>query len=510
MIIELLEEPLIEFAEDFLCDDPKKGISTTGFYSLSNNTHRSEINYATIGTKKQVALYDSMILKFSKPIESGSVFKIKNLSTRINNEDELEFEEFKESNEVEYVGINKKLNPDFPGFNKESCFKCKFQNDPENNFLIKEKDISSILKDEIKKSAKLLAAVELYKSAYIDIIENNLSVEPDIIVIVIGEELYEQLSTIKVQNKWLNFRRFLKAEVLSLGYNIPVQLILESTITEEKKSIQDTSMIAWNYCVAQYYKTANCTPWTLKDLDNDTCYIGISFHKVNEFEDNSLRSSIAQAFNKDGQGLVFTGKQFKWNKDVTKVASPHLRKDYAYDLIRRVLTQYQRLNKHTPKRVVVHKTSDFWDYTEHPDYDEMGGLLQGIEEVLGRDVEIDFVSIKVTKIRVLREEKYPTLRGTYFPLSDRKAILYTSGFIPYFNTYPGTFIPSPLSIDNIGETPIKDISKEILALTKMNFNNADYCDSLPITLQFSQKVGEIIQYFPENLENPPNKYYFYM
>lgn len=41
MKIELLDEPLIEFAEDFLCDDPKKGIMTTGFYSISNNTHRS-------------------------------------------------------------------------------------------------------------------------------------------------------------------------------------------------------------------------------------------------------------------------------------------------------------------------------------------------------------------------------------------------------------------------------------------------------------------------------------
>lgn len=52
MKIELLDEPLIEFAEDFLCDDPKKGIMTTGFYSISNNTHRSEIHYSIIGTKK--------------------------------------------------------------------------------------------------------------------------------------------------------------------------------------------------------------------------------------------------------------------------------------------------------------------------------------------------------------------------------------------------------------------------------------------------------------------------
>ena len=63
----------------------------------------------------------------------------------------------------------------------------------------------------------------------------------------------------------------------------------------------------------------------------------------------------------------------------------------------------------------------------------------------------------------------------------------------------------------VGKTTlIKEICKEIMALTKMNFNNSDYCDGLPITLQFSKKVGEIIQYFPSDLTNPPNKYYYYM
>ena len=62
-----------------------------------------------------------------------------------------------------------------------------------------------------------------------------------------------------------------------------------------------------------------------------------------------------------------------------------------------------------------------------------------------------------------------------------------------------------------GETSIKNVCREILALTKMNFNNCNYYDSLPITLRFSQKVGEIIQYFPENEDfRPPNRYYFYM
>ena len=137
-------------------------------------------------------------------------------------------------------------------------------------------------------------------------------------------------------------------------------------------------------------------------------------------------------------------------------------------------------------------------------------MIQGIKETLGEDTDFDLVSIKGSKIRMLRTSQYPVMRGTFMKISEEKAILYTSGYIPYYNTYPGSFIPAPLEIENIGDTPIKNICVEIFALTKMNFNNADYCDSFPITLQFSKKVGEIIQYLPEDMENPPNKYYHYM
>lgn len=510
MKIEYLKEPLIEFADDFLCDDPKKGITTSGFFSYTNNSHRSEIHYCVVGTKKQIHSYHEMISTFSNPIESGSTFKIKAPSISKEISEELGFEEFEDTETLEFHGVNKILNPDFPGFNHESCFKCKFMHNEENDYAIKEIAISNILGSDKKKTEKIVSVIDLYKTAYLEIIENSLSVVPDIIVIVIDKGIFEDLSTIKIGNKWINLRRFLKAEILSLDKNIPVQLILEETISGKKKSIQDTSMIAWNYCVAQYYKTANCTPWTIKDIDVDTCYLGISFHKVSELEDNHMRSSIAQAFNKDGKGLVFTGKQFEWNKNKTKVTSPHLKKEYAKELISKVLLQYQKINKHTPKRVVVHKTSSFWDSQINSEYDELGGIVQGIKETLGEETEFDLVSIKGTKIRMLRTSQYPVLRGTFLKINDEKAVLYTSGYIPYYNTYPGPFIPAPLEIENIGDTPIKTICIEIMGLTKMNFNNADYCDSFPITLQFSKKVGEIIQYLPEDMENPPNKYYYYM
>ena len=77
MEIQYLQEPLIEFANDFLCEDPKKGIEAMGFYSISNKSHKSQIQYSVIGTKKQISDYKSWIDKFSNPIESTKNYKPK-------------------------------------------------------------------------------------------------------------------------------------------------------------------------------------------------------------------------------------------------------------------------------------------------------------------------------------------------------------------------------------------------------------------------------------------------
>ncbi|MBL1231090.1 MAG: hypothetical protein P1U44_11685 [Vicingaceae bacterium] len=514
MEVKLLPEPLIEFANDFLCEDPKKGISSMGFFSLSNNSHKSEISYAVIGSKKEIKKYKEWLGQFESFIESTSSGKALTVNHEIDDEtgmiNELFGEEENTKEDFTEDAINKKANPDFPGFNSDSCFKCKFINNSELDYLVPQKKIDDVLNSKKKKKELSDEIISIYKDAYSDLLEDSLTGKPDIIVIVIPDSVFKKVGNVKQVKGDINFRRKLKAEILGLGLNVPIQLILESTVDNTKKSIQDLSQIAWNYCIAQYYKTGNCIPWTIKDIDADTCYLGISFNRVLDGENNRLQSSIAQAFNKGGKGLVFTGKQFEWRKEIAKVATPHLKYEYAKELIINVLSQYQKINKHTPKRVVIHKTSDFWDTYNHPDYNETGGLLDGIKELLGDETEVDLVSLKSSKIRMLRNGDYPVLRGSLFKLSDEVAILYTNGYIPYFNTYQGAYTPAPLEIENIGETPIDDIAKEILALTKMNFNNSDYCDGLPITIQFSSKVGEIIQYFPKDSVELPNKYYFYM
>ena len=54
-------------------------------------------------------------------------------------------------------------------------------------------------------------------------------------------------------------------------------------------------------------------------------------------------------------------------------------------------------------------------------------------------------------------------------------------------------VPNPIFIEiNKGTSDIKQVLKDILALTKLNYNACIYADGLPVTLRFADKIGEIL------------------
>jgi hypothetical protein len=109
-----------------------------------------------------------------------------------------------------------------------------------------------------------------------------------------------------------------------------------------------------------------------------------------------------------------------------------------------------------------------------------------------------------------RSGDYPPLRGTYVKFSDTDLALYTVGYIPYLRTNPGARVPRPLHIvEHHGDSPWNVVLQEILALTKMNWNTADFACNRPITIAFSRKVGEILAELPPDVIPQP-WYRFYM
>lgn len=107
-------------------------------------------------------------------------------------------------------------------------------------------------------------------------------------------------------------------------------------------------------------------------------------------------------------------------------------------------------------------------------------------------------------------KEYPPARGTLLSLTEREGVLYTKGIVDFYKTYPGMYIPGPLRIEMFdSDSSLEDIAKEILGLTKMNWNNTQLDGRLPITLECANKVGDIMKYVDAS-EKPQVSFSFYM
>ena len=172
---------------------------------------------------------------------------------------------------------------------------------------------------------------------------------------------------------------------------------------------------------------------------------------------------------------------------------PHIfdRRD-AKRLISTTLKRYEQVRRVPPRRVVVHKESRYWG-SEHLDFDELRGLREGIAEAAPR-AETDFVTLNHSHVEFFREGQYPPARGTLVS-ADSLHLLYTAGYIPFMETYPGSYVPKPWQItESHGGSSPKQLMREVLELTKMNVNNCAFADGVPITLSFSKKIGEIMKH----------------
>jgi hypothetical protein len=149
--------------------------------------------------------------------------------------------------------------------------------------------------------------------------------------------------------------------------------------------------------------------------------------------------------------------------------------------------------------VVIHKSSRYWP-------EELAGFSAALVDTPYHD----FLTLSYRGIHFLRMGHQPPTRGTVIELDRENLVLYTRGYIPYFQKYPGMRIPQPLEIiEHHGDSSSTQICQEILALTKLNWNTASFACAEPITLAFSRGIGRILAEFSPGKE-PKHWYRFYM
>lgn len=460
---QYLGEPLLCFADGKQHIDPKFGVLNFGPKSYSPiKRHPSLVRVGFIGSAETIEIAKQWMEKTAQGV----------------------------------LGDDK--HPAFPGFQKERGFFSELVFD--------DAWIGQLNRSEIEEVLKIKSERERFEAA-VKLLESKLNLlsrkdqPPEYVVVSLPEQLSKKCRVADYKDTELgdihmDLRRAFKS--VAMKYRIPTQLLNMETVNGRDKD--HPSKIAWNFFTGLYFK-AGGFPWGPVGLQPGSCYIGISFYRPLGSTFSTMQTSLVQAFDEHGDGLVLRGHEFTWDSKKEGTKSPHLTEEQAIRLVDMVLARYQEEMGQRPKRVVVHKTSRYWPA-------EKSGFEQALQKYVS---QYDLLAlIPQNTVRLLIANKYPPLRGTRFTVEDID-YLYTTGFIAELNQFHGMHVPSPIQIaDHIGyDTPRETLLKEILILTKMNWNSSRLGGLLPITIRFSQLVGNIMREIPADRE-PLSNFKFYM
>lgn len=291
-----------------------------------------------------------------------------------------------------------------------------------------------------------------------------------------------------------DFRRALKAR--AMRERMPMQIATNALLLDREKG-QGPATRAWNSSVGLYYK-AGGIPWRLKLDGPETCFVGISFHHLRTTERHLVQSSIAQAFSSQGEGFALRGGNVDWTEGQGR--NVHLTEAQARQLADDILEEYRDRTGSVPVRVVLHKTSAFSE-----------GEREGFRGALASVPLVELVNIMPTQFRLVRFGAYPPNRGTLCTVNGSAAYLFTTGYMPELGTYPGPHIPTPAQIKSDEAIDLERAAKDILGLTRMNWNTAGTTGGHPVTLSFARRVGGIMAEFGDgDGEKPLSSFRYYM
>ncbi len=297
-------------------------------------------------------------------------------------------------------------------------------------------------------------------------------------------------------------------EIKAIGaeLGLPTQVINDNAL-----NFGYIASISWRLAIALYAK-AGGTPWRLARLSGvpaNSAYIGLAYALRGHPSDARFVTCCSQMFDSDGGGMQFVAYDAQDPiEDSTEARrNPYLSRDDMRSVLARSLRLYQSRNGGgVPQRVVIHKTTPFRDQE-----------LAGVSDALSALDEIECIEVTANTVwrgvRILQNpsgatkgipDRYPVHRGTMIPMSGTTALLWAAGDTPsaalngqhFFQG--GKSIPSPLLLTrHMGEGPLELIASEILALTKMDWNNDALYNHEPVTISYSQRLARIIANVPD-------------
>ena len=305
-----------------------------------------------------------------------------------------------------------------------------------------------------------------------------------------GSLFPEDLKAAEIYRYELNFHHQLKARVLD--QRAILQIVRDTTLTPHRftrdghvvRELEDPATVAWNLCTTAFFK-ASGKPWKLASVRPGVCYVGLVFKMDTSDSEAGNACCGAQMFLDSGDGVVFRGAVGPWYSEDTREF--HLNNENASELMGLVVDSYRNMHGSPPTELFIHGKTRFND-------DEWDGF----KSVVPRTTNLVGVRIRPSnEMKLYRLSKMPVLRGTAYLSTRRTGYLWTKGYIPRLDTYPGWEVPNPLLIHiHRGDADLLTVMTDVMGLTKINYNTCRFADGQPVTLKFADAVGEILTAAP--------------
>lgn len=494
-----LDEPQLRFGHGQALAHPKDGLALFGPYTRTAGS----VRYGVIGTQAGLEFFDRWAANINRhlPAYEGSKFRRKKKS--------------------EYGKLAHQF---FPGF--ETTFGISWNQQPECRCVVPDDLLAEALKVH-ELHTRIARVVKLYSKR---LIKTNYESEnkPELWFVVVSHELESLCRPLSEPPKeytegtreedFLEPRLFADAEDADsfaeeyqdalkfkpdfhnqlkarlLKHQIITQVLQQETLDacgrapdNPMRNKEDPATIAWNLTTSIFYKTRR-KPWILADARLGVCYIGIVFKRLNKNQGDKNACCGAQMFLEDGSGMVFKGALGPWYSEDKREC--HLDGAEASKLLARAIKSYADEHQQQPPReIFIHGSARFND-------EEWGGF-----EEAAKETGTKIVGIRIRRVygglRLFTRGTGAIMRCAALIHSDKKAFLFSAGFVPRLNTYPGWNVPNPLDVEICnGEADIKTVLQDLLRLSKLNYNSCKFSDGYPITLKFAGKVGDILTTLP--------------
>lgn len=293
---------------------------------------------------------------------------------------------------------------------------------------------------------------------------------------------------------------------------LPVQLVRE----DRALAYPDRASVMWRIGLALYAK-AGGVPWKLAESDPETAYIGISYAiRPPESDRPRFVTCCSQVFDAEGSGLEFVA--YDAHEVEVQRDNPFLSRTEMFRVMTRSLDLYRRRHAgHSPRRVMVHKTTEFKP-------DEIDGSMEALHLCEAVDLVQIVEDVGWRGIRIERgpgdsrkgtPTAFPVSRGTVIGLGSREALLWTHGDVQgiwkrgsYFQGARSTPRPVRL-VRHAGHGPWDETARAALALSKMNWNNDALYDPLPVTMSYAKVLARVVKRM-SGLGSTPYQFRFFM